>query len=82
LLFEQAIALLFRLQQRQVGTNEGRPCGRALALRCRRQTVALQDIADGLIGSFLTIRAICAEVLNSQVGDLQPKDRIVLTSLV
>ena len=37
-------------QQRQVGPNEGRPCGRALALRRRRQTVTLQNIADRLIG--------------------------------
>src|SRR5262245_23998947 len=40
-------------QQRQVGPNEGRPCGRALALRCRRQTVALQDIADRLIADLI-----------------------------
>ena len=31
-------------QQRQVGPNEGRPCGRTLALRRRRQRVALQDV--------------------------------------
>ena len=36
-------------QQRQVGANERRPGGRALALRRRRQTVALQDIADRLM---------------------------------
>jgi hypothetical protein len=36
-------------QQRQVGVNERRPGGRALALRRRRQTVALQDIADRLM---------------------------------
>jgi len=36
-------------QQRQVGANEGRPRGRALALRCRRQSVPLKDVADRLI---------------------------------
>ena len=36
-------------QQRQVGPNEGRPCGRALALRRRRQRVTVQDIANRLI---------------------------------
>ena len=40
-------------QQGQVGTNERRPCGRALALRCRRQIVALQDIADRLIADLM-----------------------------
>jgi hypothetical protein len=40
-------------QQRQVDANEGLPCGRALALRCRRQTVALQDVADRLIADLI-----------------------------
>ena len=40
-------------QQRQVDPNEGRPGGRALALRRRRQTVALQDIANRLIGNLI-----------------------------
>ena len=38
-------------QQRQVGPNEGWPCGRTLALRRRRQRVAVQDIANRLIGN-------------------------------
>jgi hypothetical protein len=39
-------------QQRQVSPNEGGPRGRALALRRRRQPVAVQDIANRLIGRF------------------------------
>src|SRR5215471_17545428 len=38
-------------QQRQVGPNEGRPCGRALALRRRRHTVASQNISHRLVGN-------------------------------
>ena len=37
-------------QQLHVGPDEGGPCGRALALRRGRQTVAPQNIADRLIG--------------------------------
>src|SRR5205814_5452824 len=33
--------------------NEGRPCGRGLALRRRRQRVTLQNIADRLIGNLI-----------------------------
>src|SRR6516162_801609 len=36
-------------QQRQVGPNEGRPCGQTLARR--RQRVAAKDIANRLIGN-------------------------------
>src|SRR5262249_41499552 len=38
-------------QQRQVGPNEGRPCGRALALRRRRHSVAVQNISHRLLGN-------------------------------
>ena len=37
--------------QRQVGPNEGRPCGRALALRRRRHTVASQNVSHRLVGN-------------------------------
>jgi hypothetical protein len=37
-----------------VAPNEGRPCGRALALRRRRQSVALQNIANRLIGDLIS----------------------------
>jgi hypothetical protein len=40
-------------QQRQVDADECRPGCRALALRCRRQSVALQDIADRLIADLV-----------------------------
>src|SRR5262245_8729292 len=40
-------------QQRQVGPNEGLPCGRALALRCRRQSVTSQNISHRLIGNLI-----------------------------
>ena len=36
-----------------MGPNQGRPCGRALALRRRRQRVAVQDIANRLIGNHI-----------------------------
>src|ERR1700687_5046148 len=40
-------------QQRQMGSNEGRPCGRAFALRRRRQAVTPQDITNRLIGNLV-----------------------------
>src|SRR5580700_3117558 len=40
-------------QQRQVGPNEGRPGGRVAALRRRRQSVAVQNIANRLIGDLI-----------------------------
>ena len=40
-------------QQRQVDADECRPGCRALALRCRRQSVAVQDIADRLIADLV-----------------------------
>jgi hypothetical protein len=40
-------------QQHQVGPNEGRPGGHVSALRRRRQRVAVQDIANGLIGNLI-----------------------------
>jgi len=42
-------------QQRQVGPNEGRPGSCAPALRCGRQTMALQDIADRLIANLIPV---------------------------
>src|SRR5262245_65612891 len=38
-------------QQRQVGPNEGLPCGRALTLWRRRQSVTSQNIPHRLIGN-------------------------------
>src|SRR3974377_2457949 len=41
-------------QQRQMHPNEGCPACRVLALRGGRQSVALQDIADGLIADLVS----------------------------
>src|SRR3974377_1366537 len=55
-------------QQRQMHPNEGCPACRVLALRGGRQSVALQDIADGLIADLV-----------SQIGQRPPNQALTPT---